>query len=210
MNLFSRKIRILFVSLLFSSLFTTQTFAASFLVEPSLGYALKSKLTDEDSSDPTQDFEMKSSPLVYGMRLGMQSFGLMLGLDYRREAKSDYDFKDIFTGATADVKAHKRDIGLFVGYNFPVFWRAWASYYFDSRLTFDSTPDPTDIEHYKGNGFTLGLGYTGFPLISLNLEYSQTKYDSAERADGLEFDFASSNDVKHQNIILSVSLPFRL
>lgn len=178
--------------------FSSQAFSAT-LLEPSLGFSVSSKGENETGVGTS---ESKSNPVVLGTRFGFYHMGLMGGLDVKQHMKSDYEFSGVSTG---EATMAKRDIGLFIGYNFPVFMRAWFSYHFDSRMKFDDATGQ-DIEYYKGSGYALGVGYTAFPLISLNLEYVRSDFDTFEQADGTE---GNISDYKHTDIILSVSLPFR-
>ena len=67
-------------------------------------------------------------------------------------------------------------LGVFAGYDFPLFVRAWASYFLDiSREDADGNESNTDsIDGVVG----LGVGFTFLPLVSLNVEYRTFQYNS--------------------------------
>lgn len=175
---------------------------ASWLVEPSLGYAAKSKLTIEGTG---VDVESSGSPAVLGLKLGFQYFGLMGGFSYKENLETDYDF--VFNGTSFDdEKEKRRDFGLFIGYNLPTMLRVWGSYYFDTKSETKSGPDSGDW--ISGSSLGLGVGWTVLPLISLNLEYLATSYDKTREA-GVTGDIDSAFDVTQKQILLSISLPLR-
>ena len=172
-----------------SSLFILMSFSgtahAGFLIEPFVDYAVSGKSKQGSADD---DF----SALGFGARLGMTTLGFMYGLEY---ATGNYTVKQ----STGDVDGSFSDLGLFVGYEFPILIRAWISYYIQSK----SDVDNSNVE-YKGTGTKIGVGYTGLPFISINLQLLMQTYDEYE-AGSLSGTLA--NDIKNTAYLLGVSLP---
>ena len=173
----------LFCTFIFSS-----TAQAGLMFEPYLGYSFNGSIGE--SSDDT-DY----NGLTYGARLGYQSLGLMFGADFSAQSLS----VDNDNGADADFD--KNQIGIFVGYNAPILFRFWATYFFTGSLEFDGA----NQELTSGSGFALGAGYTGLPFVSLNLEYRTVNYDEVEFAS-----MTQNADTDAKEILFSVSLPFNL
>lgn len=86
-------------------------------------------------------------------------------------------------------------VGAVVGVDFPILLRAWASYGFMNELSFDSK--------LKGKNYKVGVGFTGLPFVSLNVEYMNETFDDI---DGITLPTAIKNDA----YIVSVSLPFEI
>ncbi len=167
---------------------------ASLLIEPHLGYIVGGK---SDYSGA----EIKWNGPDYGARLGGQWLGFQAGLDY---AHSTFDTEASAFGITAK-SAHKRDLlGAFVGYKFPVLLRAWATYFFSGKTTATETTSSTTAGDFtKGKGMELGVGFTGLPIVNLNLSYRTSTEDKDESG-------ALNPKMKTKEFLLSVSAPFTL
>lgn len=130
-----------------------------------------------------------------GARLGFQNLGFMFGLDARRNSwnleadSSDGDFT--FT-----------QLGLFVGYDFPIMLRVWGNYVFSLN-----GEDEGKNKYTEGSGLVLGLGYKVIPFVSVNFEMSNTKTTKYKSdTSGNEGDL----DYKYSSYLLSVSFPLSL
>ena len=154
---------------------------ASVLVEPYLGFDTGHWTAGSASSS--------MSGATYGARLGYQELGFMAGLDYMTGHWTD--------NATPSDTWNPSDFSLFVGFNFPVMLRVYAEYGFSSRLSGSNSNGSNNI---KGNDLKLGVGFTMFPLVSINVEYlagTYTKDSSGTLTDNLS----------DKMIGLNVSLP---
>ncbi len=165
---------------------TAVTANASLLIEPHLGYNIYGNADYQSAS-------IKYNGAQYGARLGGQYLGLMGGFDYTH---SSFTYKT--TGA-ADSDKTRNQFGVFVGYNLPVFVRAWFGYYFSDKLTTTS-----NSSWIKGNGTELGLGFTGIPFLSINLQYRMSTYDETSTGGAL------TPNAKPKEFVLGVSAPFTL
>ena len=93
-------------------------------------------------------------------------------------------------------------LGIFAGVELPVLLRAWATYFLSSKLT------DNDDDEYDGSGFGLGVGFTGLPFVSLNLEYRSMTYD--EFTDVSAGTTSTDRDYDVSEILFTVSLPLDL
>lgn len=167
----------------------TVSASAGLLVEPYMGYKLG---TYESNTDKWT----YNSPQL-GARLGYSYLLFMAGLDY---SFSTAEYKG--DGTTADAGDFKNStMGIFAGVELPILLRAWGTYYFNQKLT-DEEGSESGAE-YKGDGIGLGVGFTGLPFVSLNVEYRKFSYDEKE----FESTKSSiSND--SSEVFFSVSAPF--
>lgn len=169
---------------------------AGILIEPYIGYSINS---GENGQSPKMEYEM-NAPFIGG-RLGYQSMGFMFGVDFNKGLESSLTLK--VNGTEGDTDAEQQTIGAFVGYNLPALLRIWGGYYFSSKLEFTESNS-----EYKGSGFGVGVGYTGLPFVSLNLEYRTHTFDEAEFSDGSTASLSGASEVDFNQIMLSVSAPF--
>jgi hypothetical protein len=177
---------------------------AEILIEPFVG---------QESSGSTEDND-KSTAIAYGARLGYSMLGLSFGVQY---SMFDGDREEI---DDAGVKKHDltgSDLGLFVGYRFPMFIKVWATYFVASSVKIakfaidpdDSGPATTltgDLE-LEGSGAELGIGFTFIPFVDLNIAYRSITYDDNK------YTAASNADIEESDrdaLVLSVSVPFTL
>lgn len=154
---------------------------AAFLIEPYLGTHFNSTSDDGDTA---------ITGTAMGARLGYQSLGLMLGLNYK---SADLEF-DPDSGSSSDID--HTHYGLFVGYEFPILVRAWAEYVIGGGAESDS-----GAEYDSVSGTQVGFGYTGLPFISINLEVGNLKYEEGTYG-SLDLD-----DSEISTYMLSISLP---
>ena len=158
---------------------------AGFLIEPFMAY--------ETGKFKSPGSERDTTGSSFGARLGYSTLGLSVYGEYNSanmkvEASSGPD-----TSVTAN------DLGIGIGYTFPIMVRAYASYFIDSKASWTNT-------EVKGNGGTrIGFGFTGFPFVSINLEMLAKKYNK-NTTGGVE----TSQDSEFATTALSVSLPFVL
>lgn len=139
------------------------TAKASILIEPHIAYNLHSS-GDNDGSKDTYNGPQ------YGLKLGYQNLGFMLGLDY---TKSSFEVKSEDSGVTSKQKMDRNEIGVFAGYNFPILVRGWVGHYFSNKTEF---ADGADVK-LKGSTTEIGLGFTGLPFLSMNFMYRIVKLD---------------------------------
>lgn len=163
---------------------------AGILIEPLVGYS-SGKFTTESSNNSSGELSVKG--MSYGGRLGYQNVGFQVGLDY---------LKSNMSADEGDLKTS--ELGLFVGFEFPVLFRVYAGYIVSGKGTL-SGDDPTeeDVDLKGGTGPKLGVGLTLLPFLDFNVEYRNIKYDSQE-ASGI------NQDHDYNAIMVGFSLPFVL
>lgn len=191
------------ISLVSIGLLVSVTANAGFLVEPHIGYNLHSSTkvgTDTLSSHGGQ----------YGARLGFQHLGIMGGLDYTHAI---YITETKPSSGTSDFDEKKRDeLGVFVGYKFPVLLRAWMGYNFlakESQSKLGPTSGNAIGNYNKGHSTELGLGFTGFPFISINLSYKMISYDKNYDPTNNKTSVLNPK-IAPKEVILGISLPLNL
>lgn len=172
---------------------------AGLLLEPYLGYGFGK--FEQATAFGNSDADTTGTTL--GARVGytFPAF-LWLGLDYSMllsgEAKGDNSTSDIEGSSLYAV----------AGIDFPILLRAYIGYGFLHELKVKGTPEST----YEGSAMKLGVGFTGLPIVSLNLEYIMADYDKV-KGGGSDASIGSGNlitEAKSSTVMLSVSAPFDL
>lgn len=177
---------------------------ADFLIEPHIGYNVSSSGESTFAGVKT-DYEY-SGP-QFGLRAGGQYLGFMAGLDYTF-ATADIESKE--SGVTYKDEFNKKELGVFVGYNLPILFRAWAGYYFDAKARDnDNSGSSVSGSEYSGSATELGVGFTGLPFLSLNLMYRMINYDEF-KSGGVTTKLSGDSEVSISEIVLGVSLPLTL
>lgn len=171
------KIKLLVLTM--TTFFSVQSFAG-LLIDPYFGVGQAKSSSDLSTGD-----ESNSSTSV-GSRLGYSFLLLSAGIDYEM-SNSSYDGDDV--SAT--------NMSLFVGVDLPILLRGWAEYYMSSSYDIDGVTQDIDFK----DGYGIGIGFTGLPFVSLNLEVSTLNY---------EVDVLSGIDYSVASTMLSISLPLDL
>ncbi|MBP9674868.1 MAG: hypothetical protein KBD63_07195 [Bacteriovoracaceae bacterium] len=171
--------------------------AVGILLDPSLGYLLGN--TNELNADRSYN----------GINLGIKAaatfeftpkFFVFGGLDgtygsTNREAG----------GGFSEASYDEKNFGLVVGLMTPFMLRGWATYIFSSDF------EDAVGNSYKGNGFRLGVGFTGLPIVSLNLEYQRLNYDEKQfGATKTRSALSGSNQLDTSAVVFSVSIPWHI
>ncbi len=172
-----------------------QTAQAALLLEPLVGFSASSKLDFKTGSDYSGGMG-----LSYGGRVGYQNLGFQLGLDY---LNSSIDMDD------SDFKSNLKttEWAGFVGFRFPILVKVYAGYIFsangDSKKKVLGVTQNLDLSN--GTGYKLGIGYTLFPFVDINLEYRKGAYGEYKLG-GVK----TKEDTDFSSYLLSVSLPFTI
>lgn len=189
----------------------TSTSSAALLLEPFVGYSMM----DTDQATTPTPIAGEASGLGFGARLGLQFMGLMGGFQYDSAMATELEAVQGATTSKDDIK--RTHMGIFVGYNLPVMVRLWGTYFFKSELegdqatTADAGVDYIDsTETLNGAGYGLGVGFTGLPFLSVNLEYRTFEYDEEDDSDATPVTSAINPVVETSEIMLSVSFPFTI
>ncbi len=179
---------------------------AGFLVEPYLGYSFGSQSFDVSNSGVLNGkYEFSHNGYRAGARLGYQFLGFMGGIDYGI-GSFGRSVDSLPSGVTATSEDESfSQFGIFAGYELPILFRFWATYYVSAEWEGKDSKDEN-----SGSGFGLGAGFTGLPFVSLNLEYKSFTMD--ETKDGTtgfvtKYPTSTLSDTSINEIVLSVSLP---
>lgn len=190
--------------ILLLALLTLGVSHAGILLEPSVGFIISGNVQDDETGAAHDEYDYNSP--TFAARIGFQMLGFMGGLEYNIASPS---WDDQVTTTTVDVDFKQSNMGVFVGYNFPIMIRVWGAYYISSTAEVDS--GASKGSEYKGSGQALGVGFTALPFVSLNLEYRMIAYDEFTNAvTAVTTKYNSQQGPNAKEIILSVSLPFEL
>ncbi|WP_347359660.1 hypothetical protein [Bdellovibrio sp.] len=154
---------------------------ADILIEPYLGYEL-GKTTDPDG-------KLTGSQL--GLRLAYKTpLMLWVGADYTLgNGEVDPDDNNL-----SKETAKRSTLSGVVGIDFPILLRAWVGVGLTNELKVDNAGT------FKGKNVKLGVGFTGLPFVSLNLEYVKDTWDKLDSNSLL-------TDAQNESYVFSVSLP---
>ncbi|UOF01423.1 hypothetical protein [Bdellovibrio reynosensis] len=97
----------------------------------------------------------------------------------------------------ADDDGKRTSLYATVGVDFPILVRGWLGYGLMNEVSFDTAGK------VKGKATKIGIGFTGLPFVSLNVEMIKETFDDA---DGATMDPTLDNSAT----VLSVSLPLDL
>ncbi|MFT6070358.1 MAG: hypothetical protein ACJAT2_000842 [Bacteriovoracaceae bacterium] len=182
------------------------TATAGIHLEPYVGYAKGSEgnhtpsTGDQHASDYTG--------IGFGARVGISYIGFLAGLTYDSQGITGSD--DDTPSIEVDYKG--TNMGAFVGYEFPIGFRIWASYYVDSKFEIDSVSGANSNQigdTLLGNGMSIGLGMSVIPMVlAVNLEYKTFTYDEYEDVSaGTTVALNGSSEAGASYLLLSVSAP---
>jgi hypothetical protein len=147
-----------FLTILSLGILTTSAAHAGFLVDPYLGYIVSG--TTSATPAPTV------SGNELGVRLGWDWMGFGAGLDATVSGTYSYAASGTTTSMTP------MHYGLFASYKFPILFRAYATYFTNTKESQDSN------NYITGTATKIGVQYTGLPFVAIGLEmYSGTGKD---------------------------------
>ncbi|MBT3234559.1 MAG: outer membrane beta-barrel protein [Bdellovibrionales bacterium] len=187
---------------------------AGFLVEPYLGYRAGTlDIVVKNSGASNGEYEYTINGSGYGLRAGYGALGFMAGIDYGLGSITE-KFSSGPSITLGDDEYDTTQIGAFLGYNLPIMFRVWASYYFTAELEIPKNNSVTGSDKgdlLAGSGLGIGVGFTGLPIISINLEYKSFTYD--EFTDGITgvvttYPSNTIDEITSSEILLSISAPF--
>ena len=163
---------------------------AKFFLEPYVGLG---KSTSEEIQYPDVTFDNFS--INPGLKFGTSTMLRLItaGVDVSHQSST------VEGDSSEDDALERMDYALFVGFDLPILFRAWAKYIFISGLNIG------DAEILGSSGYGFGVGYTGLPLLNLNLEYRNLSWNKV-RINGNE----NNRDGNISEFILSLSFPLKL
>ena len=170
------------------SFFLTLSANAKLFLEPYMGFG---KATSEQISNPSVTFD--SFSINPGLKVGMATMLRLVS------AGIEISYQDsMVENPREELNLERMDYALFAGFDFPVLFRVFGKYILQSNLDIGNT------EIVNPSGYGLGLGYTGLPFLSLNLEYRNLSWNKIRTND-----FEANNDGEISEVILSLSLPLK-
>ncbi len=181
-------------------------------LEPYVGYLSgKSKVTILGT-------EVKDTykTAMIGARVGLGMMGVSAGVDYSM-SPGTFELKQDTPATSAGPDKEKyKNLGIFVAFKFPVLFRVWGTYFLNSEMKVDTVGAGTGSsvdDKLKGKGFAVGAGFTGLPIVAINLEYRRITFDELDDgATGVTTSLptAAVSEFKTNEVMLSISAPFNL
>lgn len=157
----------------------TSAAQAGIMIEPYLGFEMGKTKSPDGKLEGTQ----------LGLRLAYSApIFFWAGLD----ATLGVSAKNKPDGA-AESAATRSTYHAVVGVDFPILVRAWAGYGLMNDIKVDTGT-------YKGKSTKLGVGFTGLPFLSLNVEMISETFDKLDST-------TLASEFKNDTYVLSVSLP---
>lgn len=179
----------------------SQSAKAGFMVEPYLGMLVNSTGTTNDCSSNCDD-EITGNAI--GAKIGYKQLGFSFGLDYQMTTGTSTNE----ASGSSEFDLSISEYGLHVGYDFPILFRVYATYWLNSDYNISSGSNEYTLN--KASGYTLGVGYSVLPMVALNLElknvdYSELDYDvNGSSGTGAETDYSVNF------MTLKLSIPFSI
>ncbi len=170
------------LAILMSCLAFSSNSFSGLLIEPYIGTGMYS--TSIDAATASSYEASTDSVSTIGGRLGASFILLSAGIDYSMDTMSG---------------GSRSNTAVFVGVDMPILIRGYAKYIINSDYKDDDIKD-AGFDIAFDSGYAIGLGFTGLPLISINLEMESSKYK-------LEYPGASDIDNDWVSYMLTVSLP---
>ena len=167
---------------------------AGFMIEPYLGYEIgKMTLEGTINNTPIPPVEGDFNGFNLGARLGFTMLTFSAGVDYMLTTGDDDN----------NTESSINHLGVFVGFDFPVLLRLYAVYMFSVTNSYKDS-NGSDVD-YEGSGYKVGLGFTGLPLVSINLDMIVREFDEETGTVlGLPYELS----LKSASTMLSISVPF--
>lgn len=169
--------------LFLSAVFFISSANAGLLIEPYAGVGQTKTTLDFAGAD-----DGDNSGTLMGARLGYSFLLLSAGIDYAINTTKD----------ASDENATITNMSAFVGVDLPILFRFWGEYFINSDIDSDST----GVDFAFKDGYSIGVGFTGLPFVSLNVEVEALNYDA--EISGVDYDFSAASTM------FSVSLPIDL
>lgn len=179
---------------------------AGILLEPY--FALENGVMNATASTAlgSLDYSQKSQGTGLGMRVGYTLpilFWSAIDYSLQNGTLSAY-------GSSSVSNDYNRTM-LFVdvGFDFPILIRGWLGYGISDKLV---SKEPGADKTFSGTATKIGVGFTGLPFLSINLEYITHQFNEVNSAAYTSGTNVSTyyGDLKPTSILVSVSAPFNL
>jgi hypothetical protein len=182
-------------SFILFSILTFSSARAAVLVEPLLGYNFAAKV-----DGPGGNHYSGGNGLGYGGRVGFEKLGFLIAADYLHSNLNMHnsDFSD---------KLQTNEYGAVVGFRLPILLKFYGGYIINATGTSSYGTGGVASQSAKfssGHGYKLGVGWTLFPLLDINLEYRNLTFDDLKLG-GVK----NNRDTNMGAWMVSVSLPIR-
>ena len=184
---------------------------ADISIEPYIGLAIGGEGETNFGTLNQNGIENNFSGIQFGSRVGYSTLGFTFGIDFSLGSISvdSSNPSTSFYAKSDNLKVNQT--GIFVSYQLPILFRMWGTYFINANASGDDQVNLMEDQLFdaaddfsSGSGIALGVGYTGLPFVSLNLEYRKLEYENYKVSDISSYNF---KNFSINEIFLSVSLP---
>ncbi len=194
------------LSSLFCVLLSAKAFAG-FMFEPYLGYESQ-KVAGSTSG---VDIGGTGSAIDLGARIGWGfGLGFWSAIDVMTATGGKYSPT---TTLTSTFTYTKTDMGLSLGYDFPIKLRTYLTYNFNPSwdLTTETLGVSTATKYSGGTSYKIGLGYSLIAMLTLNFEYySNTPSSSSSAGVTTTLPATAGDSLTETGYRLVLSMPIRM
>ena len=208
------------LGLLITAILFSQMASAGILIEPYAGVSQNTFTGTDSESLGSGDSSGKSAPTIVGGRLGYKFAMFWAALDYNSATGK---FKSSASAADegnlgGEHNMLKSQSWLDVGFDFPIMLRGWVgmgSTNTNIMIDRDAVSGVWSDFTLKGSSTKVGLGFSGIPFMSINVEYVMTSYSKADTSSNFAAIEGKDKDIsfyfkefKDNAINITVSAPF--
>jgi len=185
------------------SMFSLSIFAADLWIEPFLGYGIGTVKATATALGTNYDIKYSYNGADFGGRLGIRTWGLLAGVQYdMMKAKLTLKESSGLTGLS-NTDSDISNLGLYLGYELPLFFKVWGTYYISSKDKRSSATVKSD------GGYSLGIGYRPISIIGKVALYFNAEYRAFSYKDYTSGTATLKNN-KYNEVLLSISTPIAL
>ncbi len=191
--------KLIFILVFFLS---TNASVASLHLEPIMGYSFG--VSSHNETSELIEYFYHSSEL--GARVGWSYLGAHLGAEYFIKLP----FKIDNTSGNSNINFDNvisRYLGGFAEYHLPLLFIIRARLIISTQFEVENGNNKGDI--YFGSGYGVGVGFTGLPLVVLNIDYRRYELDEFEDAT-TSTNLELEGRFNGHEVLFSASIPINL
>ena len=187
---------------------------AGLWVEPLVGYKIASVDFNiyNAGASLNGDYEYKFVGHQFGLKLGYAApIGIVIGADGRMGSFESEQESGVFALQNGKVDNDDTSLGAFIAITAVPFLNFWGTYKFSYESEETTGANVGDIS--AGDGYGFGVGFTGIPFLSLNIEMNKITIDETRDVSaGTVTKYPSSNTSQQDKTeyVFSISAPFDL
>ena len=137
-------------------------------LEPFLGYRI-GKIQRQEN---TQTYKFNTHGQIIGGRVGYNYLYFSSGFEVNY-GEMNASVKSAPIGTTSESYTTS-GLGVFVNVELPLLFRFWGTYYLSQKY------ENSISEDFNGDGYSLGVGLTTLPFVTINLEAKYLKFSEID------------------------------